>query len=105
MHTVIRASLYVLRTDEGGRRGPIRSGYHAGVFLRPEQPRSGNDGVMTFEDRQWCFPGESCTVRIRFLCPELVQDVLRSGVPFELKEGPKVVARGTIEELLSSGSQ
>ncbi len=97
---VVRATIRLPLPEEGGRRTPMRTGYHAAVFLRPETPDSGNDALLTMEDREWCWPGEECAVRLTFICPELVQDVLWPGKTFEIREGRRVVARGTITELL-----
>lgn len=99
---VVRATVSLLRTEDGGRKSPLWSGYRATVFLRADKPLTGNDAVMTLDERDICIPGEDCAVQLRFLSPELVQDVLRPGATFQLKEGSRVIANGKVGSLVKS---
>jgi len=93
----VRVRLYVLATAEGGRRGPIATGYRAGCWIDPIDPAvGGNDGIVTVEDGTLIAPGAEGLAHIRFLFPELVQDKTQPGTSFELREGRRVVARATI---------
>ena len=77
---------------------PIFSGYRPAFYFGSEQ--MGYDGVITLEGRDRAFPGEECCVRVRFLHPEWLQEVLKPDTLFEVKEGAKVVGRGTVIEAL-----
>jgi translation elongation factor EF-Tu-like GTPase len=93
----VRARLYLVPTEEGGRRTPIATGYRAACWIEPIDPAiGGNDGLVTVEDEDSIAPGSEKVVRIRFLYPDLVGDKLKSGLTFELREGPRVVARATV---------
>ncbi len=100
----VRARVYFLTPEEGGRKGPIFSGYRP-PFDFGLRSQSGekiyNDCIVTLEDRDQVFPGEESTIRIRPLHPELLQGVLRVGLHFSVTEGPRrVVGRGIITELI-----
>ena len=93
----VRARLYVLSTEEGGRRTRIATGYRAACWIEPIDPAiGGNDGLVTVEDEDSIAPGSENVVHIRFLHPDLVGDKLKSGLTFEIREGARVVARATV---------
>jgi translation elongation factor EF-Tu-like GTPase len=93
----IRVRLYVLSVEQGGRRGPIASGYRAGCWIDPIDPAvGGNDGILTVEGADRIVPGSERIALIRFLHPELVQHKLDPGLVFELREGARVVARAAM---------
>ncbi len=100
-----RAKLYLLRTEEGGRKNDgFGTGYHGMVCWSSQQPDpksdTFNDVFVLIEGKEWCQLGEECMAELTFVFPEAVPDILRVGKEFNLVEGPHVVARGTIVELL-----
>jgi translation elongation factor EF-Tu-like GTPase len=95
----IRTELSLLSTAEGGRQTGIASGYHGMLGMRPEDPVSGNDVVVTIEGKEVCEPGEACQASLRFLSPELVQDVLSVNAEFTLREGLRVIGSVRVIEL------
>lgn len=91
---VIRASLRLLPPNEGGRSSPIESGY------RSQARFEGNEIDYGFEldlDAEHLRPGESGTGRLSFWAVEELPE-LSAGESFELREGARVVGRGTILE-------
>jgi translation elongation factor EF-Tu-like GTPase len=97
------ATLRLLRTEEGGRKTPFIAG---GTRYRPDFQLVGGGPAGT------CFvhsvaagesesmqPGDEREVQIELLNPEKFER-LKSGAAFTLREGPKVVARGTITKIL-----
>jgi len=93
----VRARLYVLSAEQGGRRSPIATGYRAGCWIDPIDPSiGGNDGIVTVEDGTLIAPGEEGIAHIYFLFPELVQDKPKPGTTFEIREGFRLVARATV---------
>lgn len=99
-----RASVYFLRTDEGGRQGPASSGYRPQFdfgFRGRNDEKLQNDGAITMEDRGQIAPGERATITVRLLHPETVADTLQPGLRFDVAEGPRVVARGVITQILT----
>ena len=97
----IRATIYFLPTDEGGRKTPVWSGYRPSVSF-PADPTSYYDAVITLEGQERVLPGEECVARITFLAPECARHLLKPDAPFEVNEPPRVVGRGKILQVLRS---
>jgi translation elongation factor EF-Tu-like GTPase len=102
MRSGIQAKLYLLTTEEGGRRTGIASGYRPPIYFDDNDNNHGYDGVITLENQEQASPGEEFSVRIDFLHPELVSHLLKRGTRFNIREGERVVATGTIIKPLSS---
>lgn len=91
---VIRANLRLLRWDEGGRSSPIESGYRS--LARFESSES-DFGFELHLDAGRLAPGESVTGRLMLWAVEELP-ALAAGLPFELREGTRVVGHGTVSE-------
>jgi elongation factor Tu len=91
--TGIVARVRFLSSQEGGRRAPVWSGYRPGFWFRDAE---GNDGVLEFLDREKAMPGDECEVRITFLHPEFLEGLLGPNKSFDVREGNRLVARGTV---------
>jgi translation elongation factor EF-Tu-like GTPase len=94
---MILASIKLLKTEDGGRSNPIYSGYRGQFFFE------GNDfDCMKFEIQPepdgWIQPGESAEVRIDLsVCAwSELNHKIQPGRSFELHEGRKTVAVGTV---------
>lgn len=94
----VRARIRVRATSDGGRKTPIVSGYRASLFFPDDHPQ-GHDGVL--QAAQQVFPGAEADVQIPLLCPELIEDWVRPGSTFEIREGPRMVAAGAVTDLLT----
>jgi len=88
------ADITFLRTEEGGRTGPVIDGY------RGQFHYEGNDSHLgaeyTFASNDPVQPGESTEALIWLLTPEAHTGHLYPGRDFEIREGRQVVARGRI---------
>lgn len=93
------AHLYVLRRDEGGRIHPVFDGYRVQSRFTADQPWD-NDVTVHLQGQEWCLPGEECIAQLTFSVPHAVTVMVTIGAVFVLREGPNVVARGTVLELL-----
>jgi elongation factor Tu len=105
----IRAVIHFASTAKGGRKTPIRSGYRPPFYFRSD-PNTGYDGVVTLgvvtlEDRSQAMTGEECIAHVRFIHPELVWDLLEPNARFTIQEGARVVASGTVLQVLHSRQQ
>jgi translation elongation factor EF-Tu-like GTPase len=89
----IIAKIYLLRTDEGGRRSFIFSGYRPNIRFGDDVY---TDGALTFSDREKLFPGGKCQVKIMFPKPELVEKYVTVGTTFDINEGSHKVGEGEI---------
>ena len=86
------AQITFLRTEEGGRKSPVRSGY------RPQFRYAGADwdAVQEYLGADWVNPGDVVTARLIFFRPEFHRGRIAPGMPFEIAEGSRVVGRGVI---------
>ena len=92
----IKARLTLLPTENGGRRSPVFSGY------RPQFRYLGRDNDVSIDllNRESLCPGDTDDVYLTFFRPELQLRRIAIDTEFELAEGAKPVARGTITEVI-----
>ncbi|MFN8537158.1 MAG: hypothetical protein U0232_06735 [Thermomicrobiales bacterium] len=95
------ARLYVLRRDEGGRTMPIRNGYRVQSRFTTDQPWD-NDVVVQLTGQETCAAGDECIAQLWFAVPDAVTVTVVPGATFILREGPNVVVRGTVTEVVHS---
>jgi translation elongation factor EF-Tu-like GTPase len=93
----IEAEITFLKTDEGGRESYALSGYRPQFFYRGED----HVAVQEFVDKERVYPGETVTVRLDLLHPELLSDHIRLGDQFEIREGLRTVGLGKITRILN----
>jgi len=95
----IEAKISYLTTEEGGRRGPVKSGY------RPNHDFGLSEGlcdaVHEYPNNEWVQPGESIQAFIWFFTPELQVGRLNKGFEFKVQEGAHVVATGKILKVIN----
>ena len=91
---------FFLSTEEGGRQTPAFSGYRPNHNFGEASGREFYIGQITFERSESILPGESREVDIVFLSGPGLMDALRSGRPWRIQEGPKLLATATLIEIL-----
>jgi translation elongation factor EF-Tu-like GTPase len=111
----IEADLRLLRTDEGGRRGAVASGYRPNCWfgLMLDGDRLYNDCLVTLIDGEtfehdgdvWVNPGDRCRAMLHPAFPQYVRDVISIGFEFEVCEGRSVVAHGTVLSVFDPGPE
>lgn len=89
----ITARIQMLRTEEGGRKGPILSGYRPHLTFDGE---TFTDCGVQISNKEWLYPGEEAEVTLRLVHPEYVKEYLKVDQKFLLYEGSKKVASGVI---------
>jgi len=95
------ARLEYKTTAEGGRRTPVKSGYRSQVkFYFIEMQSSGQ---QTFLNKDIVYPGDIVDAEIIVVSPEIFENSLTEGTPFEIREGPTIVGVGQIMRLLNEG--
>lgn len=94
----IRAEVTLLRTEEGGLHGPVRS-----VYFRPQVWYDGLDwdAVLDFSPVERAMPGQTMTTCIAFLSPECHVDKLPVGKEFLVRLGQRVIGRGVVTAILN----
>ena len=91
----IEAEVRFLTTAEGGRRGPVKSGYRGHFFY------DGLDwvAVQIYPDSEWVQLGETVRALISFMSPDEHVGKLFPGKEFSIREG-KLVGKGKVTKLL-----
>ena len=91
------AHLKFLTSEQGGRSTPAASGYRPHFKLKGKKELT--SAQQTFIDKEMVYPGEEVVSEIRILWEEAFEGLLEKGSEFELAEGPRVIAIGTIQEV------
>ncbi len=89
----VHAKIHLLRTDEGGRKSFIFSGYRPHIRFNNDVYA---DGALTFSDREKLFPGDKWNVTIIFPKLEFVKDHIVVGTTFDINEGAHKIGEGEI---------
>jgi elongation factor Tu len=90
--TKISAKIYLLRTEEGGRKTPLFTGYRPAVYFGDRQ----TDGLIVFDCKDKPALGGEYTVMIALTHPEDLGDALRKDATFDFREGLKIIGRGKV---------
>jgi elongation factor Tu len=101
-HGFVRVRVRLLTAAEGGRRGPIADGYRADwdIGNRAESgERTINGAPVLLEASTSLAPGESATLRLHPVAPEFWKHV-KPGLEVEMREGPRVVGRGKVLDIV-----
>ena len=93
----VEAEITFLTTEEGGRKSFILSGYRPQFFYGGED----HVAIQEFLGKERVYPGESVTVHVYLLHPELLYRSMNQGDSFSLREGMRVVAKGRITRILN----
>jgi translation elongation factor EF-Tu-like GTPase len=96
---VVRAILRLLRTEEGGRRTGVRSGYRPNHnFGGPDDPEF-YIGQIDFESGDIIEPGDSRKVVVRFISGPGLREKLQVGRSWRIQEGYRLVGEATVLEV------
>jgi len=92
-HTKFEANVYVLGTDEGGRKTPFFSNYKPQFFLRTADIT----GTVTLpEDVSMVMPGDNVLLNVELICPVAIEEGLR----FAIREGRITVGAGVVSKII-----
>ncbi len=92
-HTKFEANVYVLGTDEGGRKTPFFSNYKPQFFLRTADIT----GTVTLpEDVSMVMPGDNVLLKVELICPVAIEEGLR----FAIREGRITVGAGVVSKII-----
>ncbi|KUL50489.1 elongation factor Tu [Streptomyces sp. NRRL F-4489] len=89
------AEVYLLSTEEGGRRTPLSTGYRPQFYIRTADVA----GALDLEARAVARPGETVTATV-----DLDRAVpLEPGLGFAIREGGRTVGAGTVRTVEDTG--
>ncbi|MCF8357794.1 MAG: elongation factor Tu [Prolixibacteraceae bacterium] len=92
-HTKIKAEVYVLKKEEGGRHTPFHNKYRPQFYIRTLDVT----GEITLpEGREMVMPGDNVTIEVDLIYPVAVNVGLR----FAIREGGRTVGAGQVTEIL-----
>ena len=91
-HTKFKASVYVLKKDEGGRHTPFFKGYRPQFYFRTTDV-TGN--VILPEGTEMVMPGDNVDLDIELITPIAMEKELR----FAIREGGHTVGAGVVSEI------
>ena len=91
-HTKFKASIYVLKKDEGGRHTPFFKGYRPQFYFRTTDV-TGN--VFLPEGTEMVMPGDNVNLDVELITPIAMEKELR----FAIREGGHTVGAGVVTEI------
>jgi elongation factor Tu len=92
-HTKFKASVYVLKKDEGGRHTPFFNGYRPQFYFRTTDVT----GVATLPSgTEMVMPGDNVELEIELITPIAMDKELR----FAIREGGHTVGAGVVTEIV-----
>ena len=92
-HSTFKATIYVLKKEEGGRHTPFHNKYRPQFYLRTMDCT----GEITLpEGTEMVMPGDNVEINVELIYPV----ALNVGLRFAIREGGRTVGSGQITELL-----
>jgi elongation factor Tu len=92
-HTKIKAEVYVLKKEEGGRHTPFHNKYRPQFYLRTLDVT----GEITLpEGTEMVMPGDNVTINVELITPV----ACNVGLRFAIREGGRTVGAGQITEII-----
>jgi translation elongation factor EF-Tu-like GTPase len=99
-----KAQVRFLMAEEGGRTGATVSGYRPTCdfgLSQDDGQKIYNDALLFLDGADEARPGETREVRVVPLHPELLGQVIRPGLTFDVTEGGRLVGKGTVLKRLA----
>ena len=91
-HTKFKASVYVLKKDEGGRHTPFFKGYRPQFYFRTTDVTG---SVILPAGTEMVMPGDNVNLDIELITPIAMEKELR----FAIREGGHTVGAGVVTEI------
>jgi len=92
-HTKVKAEVYVLKKEEGGRHTPFHNKYRPQFYIRTLDVT----GEITLpEGREMVMPGDNVSITVELIYPVAINVGLR----FAIREGGRTVGAGQVTEII-----
>ena len=92
-HSTFKATIYVLKKEEGGRHTPFHNKYRPQFYLRTMDCTG---EISLGEGVEMVMPGDNVEIKVELIYPV----ALNVGLRFAIREGGRTVGSGQITELL-----
>jgi elongation factor Tu len=90
-HKGFKASIYVLKKEEGGRHKPFMNGYRPQFYFRTTDVT----GVINIVGAEMCMPGDNAEITVELITPIAMDKGLR----FAIREGGRTVGAGQVTSI------
>jgi elongation factor Tu len=91
--TEVKAEVYILKKEEGGRHTPYHNKYRPQFYLRTTDVTG---EIFLPEGQEMVMPGDNLTITVHLIAPVAVNKGLR----FAIREGGRTVGAGQITEII-----
>jgi elongation factor Tu len=92
-HKKVKAEIYVLKKEEGGRHTPFHNKYRPQFYIRTLDITG---EIILPEGREMVMPGDNVTIEVNLIYPVAVN----IGLQFAIREGGRTVGAGQVTEIL-----
>ena len=92
-HSKIKAEVYILKKEEGGRHTPFHNNYRPQFYLRTTDVTG---QIELEEGREMVMPGDNVTITVNLIVPVAINKGLR----FAIREGGRTVGAGQVTEII-----
>jgi elongation factor Tu len=92
-HTRVKAEIYVLKKEEGGRHTPFHNKYRPQFYIRTLDVTG---EIHLPEGREMVMPGDNVSIEVELIYPVAVNVGLR----FAIREGGRTVGAGQVTEIV-----
>jgi elongation factor Tu len=93
-HTKVKAEVYVLSKEEGGRHTPIFNGYRPQFYIRTTDVTG---SISIPEGMEMVMPGDNVQMGVELITPVAIEVGLR----FAIREGGRTVGAGSVTEIIA----
>ena len=92
-HDHFKASIYVLKKEEGGRHNPFFSNYRPQFYFRTTDVT----GIITLpEGTEMVMPGDTTEMSVQLIQPIAMEE----GLGFAIREGGRTVGSGRVTKVI-----
>jgi elongation factor Tu len=92
-HTKVKAEVYILKKEEGGRHTPFHNKYRPQFYIRTLDVTG---EILLPEGTEMVMPGDNLTITIHLITPVAIDRGLR----FAIREGGRTVGAGQVIEII-----
>jgi elongation factor Tu len=92
-HTKVKAEVYVLSKEEGGRHTPFFNGYRPQFYIRTTDVTG---SISLPEGVEMVMPGDNVEMGVELITPVAIEDGLR----FAIREGGRTVGAGVVTRIV-----
>jgi elongation factor Tu len=93
-HTKVKAEVYVLSKEEGGRHTPFFNGYRPQFYIRTTDVTG---SISIPEGMEMVMPGDNVQMGVELITPVAIEIGLR----FAIREGGRTVGAGSVTEIVA----